>query len=81
VRRVFAVPAQETLLGDHEERSGTMGVFDFLRGKPRDTQEERADIRREAEGRGPEPDEASPDEIEQEAELKRDEEVARHGGI
>jgi len=58
-----------------------MGVFDFLRGKPRDPQEERAEIRREAEGRGPEPDVTNPEEIDDAAELRRDEEVLRHGGI
>ena len=58
-----------------------MGVFDFLRGKPRDPQEERAEILREEQGRGPEPDNTSPEEIAKQAERKRDEEVARHGGI
>lgn len=58
-----------------------MGVFDFLRGKPRDPQEERAEIRREAEGRGPEPDVTNPQEIEEREELRRDEDVIRHGGV
>jgi hypothetical protein len=58
-----------------------MGVFDFLRGKPRDPQEERAEMLREEQGRGPEADNTNPEGIAQEAERKRDEEVARHGGI
>jgi hypothetical protein len=58
-----------------------MGVFDFLRGKPRDPQEARAEQRREAEGRGPEPDNTNPEELNDQAEVKRDEEVLRHGGI
>jgi hypothetical protein len=58
-----------------------MGVFDFLRGKPRDTQEERAEVHREAAGGEPDPERSSPEAIEDQAQLRRDEEVARHGGI
>jgi hypothetical protein len=58
-----------------------MGVFDFLRGKPRDPQEQQAEILREAQGKGPEPDNTNPEEIAQQAEVRRDEEVTRHGGI
>ena len=58
-----------------------MGVFDFLRGKPRDPQERQAEILREAQGKGPEPDNTNPEELAQQEEVKRDEDVIRHGGI
>ena len=58
-----------------------MGVFDFLRGKPRDPQEQQAEILREAQGKGPEADVTNPEELAQQEEVKRDEEALRHGGI
>jgi hypothetical protein len=58
-----------------------MGVFEWLRGKPRDTQEERAEVRRQAEGREASPGSETPQDIEAQAALRHDEEAARHGGI
>lgn len=50
-----------------------MGVFDFLRGKPRDQEEKQAEMLREEQGRGPEPDSTNPQELEYREELKHDE--------
>ena len=62
-----------------------MGVFDWLRGKPRDTQAERtqgeeADAGPVAPTAAPRADEG-PQEIETDTEMLRDSEAARHGGI
>jgi hypothetical protein len=50
-----------------------MGVFDFLRGKPRDPEEKQAEMLREEQGRGPEPGGRNPQELEYREELKHDE--------
>jgi hypothetical protein len=61
-----------------------MGVFDWLRGRPRDTQEERVEARQEA------PAEAAGNlsdpglggkELDSAIDVRRDEEAMRHGGI
>lgn len=61
-----------------------MGLPEWLRGRSRDTQEERTEARPEA------PEEAaddiasasrSPEEIEAAVDVRRDEEAIRHGGI
>jgi hypothetical protein len=49
-----------------------MGVFDFLRGKPRDPEEKRADMLREEQGRA-EWSGSDPQELEYREELKHDE--------
>ena len=60
-----------------------MGVFDRLRGRPRDTQEERAEARPQA----PTEEAAdvaganAPEEIDSAIDVRRDEEAVRHGGI
>jgi len=61
-----------------------MGVFDRLRGRPRDTQEERAEARPEAPTEGADDIAAanrSPEEIDAAIDVRRDEEAVRHGGI
>lgn len=50
-----------------------MGVFDFLRGKPRDEEAKQAEMLREEQGRGPEPGSTNPQELEYGEELKHDE--------
>ena len=61
-----------------------MGVFDWLRGRPRDTQEERVEAKPEA------PTESADDlaaagvagkELDSAIDVRRDEEAIRHGGI
>jgi hypothetical protein len=61
-----------------------MGVLDWLRGKPRDTQQDRAGTEADAgpiaPSAAPRGDEG-PQEIETDTEMLRDSEAARHGGI
>ena len=61
-----------------------MGVFDWLRGRPRDTQEKRVEARAEP-SEGPAGDIADPTvagkELDSAIDVRRDEEAIRHGGI
>jgi hypothetical protein len=61
-----------------------MGVFDWLRGRPRDTQEERAEARPQApteEAADVAGANRSAEEIDSAIDVRRDEEAVRHGGI
>lgn len=61
-----------------------MGVFEWLRGRPRDTQEERSEAKPEG-ATGPAGDVADPGltgkELDSAIDVRRDEEAVRHGGI
>ncbi len=61
-----------------------MGVFDWRRGRPRDTQEERVEVKPEAPTEGADDIAAasvSGQELDSAIDVRRDEEAIRHGGI
>jgi hypothetical protein len=79
IRRGSDVPAFGYVQPEKEVR---MGLLDWIRGKPRDPQQERVEARDAA---GDRPDDLGSaetgEEVEEAMKIRRDEEAARHQGI
>ena len=58
-----------------------MGVFDFLRGKPRDPEEKQAEMLREEQGREPEPYSGNPQELEYQEEVREHDKMNPGAGM